>query len=97
MFIVAIIPLMFSPGIDGGECKSIRFSVEAAVFSFAVDRPEAPGEVESWSVGALLLADVGKDGVEEPASVGAIESEVPDVLLQFLRPLLGWSAMQSGE
>ena len=48
MFIVAIIPLMFSPGIDGGECKSIRFSVEAAAFSFAVDGPGAPVEVESW-------------------------------------------------
>ena len=81
MFIVAIIPLMFSPGIDGGECKSIRFSVEVAAFSFAVDGPGAPVEVESWSVGTLLLADAWEDGVEEPASVGAIESEVPDVLL----------------
>ena len=39
---------------------------------------------------ALLLADVWEDGLEEPASVGAIESEVPDVLLllfQFLQPL----------
>ena len=84
---------MFSPGIDGGECKSIRFSVEAAAFSFAVDGPGAPVEVESWSVGTLLLADAWEDRVEEPASVGAIEPEVPDVLflllLLLLRPLLG--------
>lgn len=91
MFIGAIIPLMFTPGIDGGECKSIRFSVGAAAFSFAVDGPGAPVEVGSWSVGALLLADAWEDGVEEPASVGTTESEVPDLLLllRFLRPLLG--------
>ena len=89
-FIMAIIPLMFSPDIDSGECKSIRLAGGASAFPLTVVGPGAPVGVESWSVGALLLADAWEDGVEEPASVGATESEVPDLLLLlFLRPLLG--------
>ena len=102
MFIVAIIPLMFSPGINGGECKSIRSAGGASVFPLTVVRPGAPVGGESWGVGALPLADAWEDG---PASVGATEPEVPPplsglILLLFLlllRPLLGYSIMQSGE
>ena len=105
MFIVAIIPLMFSPGINGGECKSIRSAGGASVFPLTVVGPGAPVGGESWGVGALPLADAWEDGIEEPASVGATEPEAPPplsglILLLFLlllRPLLGYSIMQSGE
>ena len=62
-----------------------------------------PGAPTDGGVGALPLADVLEDGVEEPASVGATESEVPRsglVLLLFLlllQPLLGHSVMKSDE
>ena len=67
---VAIIPLIFSPGINDGESKSIRFSAGAAAFPLTVDGPGAPVGVESCSVGvALPPADVWEDGTEDPASV----------------------------
>ena len=47
-FIVAIIPLMFSLGINDGECKSIRSAVVG---------PEAPVGGEGGGVEALPLAD----------------------------------------
>ena len=75
---VAIIPLILSPGINGGESKSIRLSAGAAAFSLAVDGPGAPVGVESWGVGAALPpADAWEDGTEEPASVGTTEFGVP--------------------
>ena len=50
-------------------------------------------------VGPLPLAKAWEDGAEKPASVGATESEVPPlfglILLLPLRPLLGYSVMQS--
>jgi hypothetical protein len=84
---------MFSPGINGGECKSIRSAGGASAFPLAVVGPGAPVGGESGGVGALLLADAWEDGAEEPAS------EVPPalcslILLLFfllLWPLLGWS------
>ena len=104
MFIVAIIPLMFSPGINGGESKSIRLAGGAAAFPLAVDGPGTPVGGKSWGVGALPPADTWEDGAEEPASVGTTEIGVPLalsglVLLFLLRlwPLLGESIMQSGE
>ena len=86
-FIVAIIPLMFSPGINGAECKSIRFAGGASAFPFSVVGPGAP---VGGGIGALPLADAWEDGAEEPAS------EVPPalfglllLLLFLLLPLLG--------
>ena len=96
MFIVAIIPLMFSPGINGGECKSIRLVGGASAFPLTVVGPGAP--VGGEGVGALPLVEAWEDGAEEPASVGATESEVPPslsglillfLLLLLLQPLLG--------
>ena len=93
---VAIIPLIFSPGINDGESKSIRFSVGTAVFSLAVDRPGAPVGGESCNVGAALPpADAWEDGSEKPAST---EFGVPPVLFLLLLllsfwPLLGCSIM----
>ena len=86
-FIVAITPLMFSPGITDGECKSIRLGA----FPLSVIGPGAPTGGESGGVGTLLLADAWEDGAEEPAS------EVPPslsglillLLLLLLWPLLG--------
>ena len=64
---VAIIPLiLFSPGINGGESKSITFSAGAAAFPFTVDGPGTPVGVESWG-------DAWEGGTEEPASVGTTE------------------------
>ena len=81
---VAIIPLIFSPGINGGESKSIRFSAGAAAFSLAVDGPGAPVGVESWGVGAALPpANAWEDGTEKPASVGTTEFGVPPALFCF--------------
>ena len=57
MFIVAIIPLMFSPGIEGGECKSIRLAGGTSAFPLVVDGPGAPVGMESWGVGTLPPAD----------------------------------------
>lgn len=78
---------MFSPGINGGECKSIRLAGGAYAFPFSVVGPGAPVGGEGGGVGALPLADVWEDGAEEPAS------EVPPglilLLLLLLRPLLG--------
>ena len=88
-FIVAVIPLMFSPGITGGECKSIRSAEGASAFPLSVVGPGAP---VGGDVGALPLADAWEDGAEESAS------EVPPalsdlilllLLLLLLRPLLG--------
>ena len=92
---MAIIPLRFFPaGIDGGECKSIKFAGGASTFLVG---PGAPVGGESGGVGALLLADAWEDGAEEPVSVGATDLEVPYALsdivllhcLLFLRSLLG--------
>ena len=47
MFIVAIIPLIFSPGINGGEFKSIRLAGGASTFPLTVDGPGAPVGGES--------------------------------------------------
>ena len=96
---------MFSPGIYGAECKSIRSAGGASAFPFSVVGPGAPVGGEGGGVGALPLADAWEDGAEEPASVGATESEVPPLsglilllfLLLLLQPLLGHSVMQSGE
>ena len=41
MFIVAISPLMFSPGIDGGELKSMRLAGGVFAGPLIVDSPEA--------------------------------------------------------
>ena len=94
MFMVAIIPLIFSPGINGGEFKSIRLAGGASTFPLGVDGPGAPVGGESWGVGALPPADTWEDGA---ASVGTTESEKPPalsglfllLLLLRLRPLLG--------
>ena len=75
---VAIIPLIFSPGINERESKSIRFSAGAAAFSLAVDGPGAPVGVESCHVGAALPpADAWEDGTEDPVSVVTTEFGVP--------------------
>ena len=69
----------------------------------AVLGPGAPTGGEGGGIGALPLADALEDGVEEPASVGATESEVPPrsglvlLFLLLLQPLLGYSVMQSDE
>ena len=47
-FIVASIPLMFSPGINDGECKSMRSAVVG---------PGASLGGEGGGIGALPLAD----------------------------------------
>ena len=103
--IVAFIPLIFSAGVNGGECKSIRLAggVSTCTLVLAVLGPGAPIGGESGGMGALLLDDALEDGVEEPASVGATESEVPPrsglvlLFLLLLQPLLGYSVMQSDE
>ena len=88
-FIVAIIPLILSPGINGAERKSIRLAGGASAFPFSVVGPGAPvgGEGGGTCIGALPLADAWEDGAEEPAS------EVPPalfgLLLLLLLPLLG--------
>ena len=93
---VAIISLIFSPGINEGESKSIRFSVGTAVFSLTVDRSGAPVGGKSCSVGAALQpADAWENGSEKPAST---EFGVPPVLFLLLLllcfwPLLGCSIM----
>ena len=82
---------MLSPGINGGECKSIRSAGGASVFPFSVVGPGAPVGGEGGGVGALPLANAWEDGAEERAS------EVPPALsglillhlLLLLRPLLG--------
>ena len=97
MFMVAIIPLIFSPGVNGGEFKSIRLAGGMSAYPLTVDGPGAPVGGESWGVGALPSADTWEDGAEEPASVGATESVMPPalsglfllLLLLRLRPLLG--------
>ena len=84
---VAIIPLIFSPGINDGDSKSIRSSAGAAAFPLVVD---GPGAVESWDVEAA--ADAWEDGTEEPGSVRTTEFGVPPALFLLLlrfRPLLG--------
>ena len=87
MFIVAIIPLIFSPGSNGGECKSIRSAGGASAFPLTV---VGPGGGESWGVGALPLADAWEDGAEELACT---ESDALSglflLLLLLLLPLLG--------
>ena len=98
---------MFSAGVNGGECKSIRLAGGASTctLALAVLGPGAPTGGEGGGVGALPLADALEDGVEEPASVGATESKVPPrsglvlllILLLLLQPLLGYSVMQSDE
>ena len=96
-FIVAIISLMFSPGINGGECKSIRSAGGASVFLLNSGWPRSTSRVrvggEGGSVGAFPLAEAWE---EEPPSVRATESEVPPtlsglILLLLLQPLLGHS------
>ena len=57
MFIVAIIPLKFFPGIEGGECKSTRLAGGTSVFPLVVDGPGAPVGMESLGVGTLPTAD----------------------------------------
>ena len=80
---------MFSLGINGGECKSIRSAGGASVFPFSVVGQGAPVGGEGGGVGALPLANAWEDGAEEPAS------EVPPalsgliLLLLLLQPLLG--------
>ena len=62
MFIVAISPLMFSPGEDAGVCRSIKLGV--SVGTLMVDGPEAlMGEGRAL----LSLAEHGDDDAEEPA------------------------------
>ena len=84
---------MFAPGDDSGVLKSIRLAGVSA-------GPLVPGALvqeERW-------AELGEDAddVEEPASVGATEPELPFdfLLLLFLRllglpPLLGWAITRS--
>ena len=48
---------MFSPGINGAECKSIRSAGGASAFPFSVVGPEAPVGGEGGGVGALPLTD----------------------------------------
>ena len=97
---------MFSAGVNGGECKSIRLAGGAStcMLALAVLGPGAPTGGEGGGVGAFPLADaLEDDGVEEPASVGATESEVPPrsglvlLFLLLLQPLLGYSVMKSDE
>ena len=57
MFIVAIIPLMFSPGI---EFRSVTLVEGVSTYPLTVDGsgvPFRPLSGESWSVRALPLAD----------------------------------------
>ena len=73
MFIVAISPLMFSPGDDTGVCKSIRLAgVSLDPLNDMVDGPGAPfglvGE-ERWTAALVPLAELGEDNVEEPGPV----------------------------
>ena len=84
---MAIISLMFSPGINGGECKSVR-----SVGGASADPTHSgwPRSTSRWErcVWALPLAEAWE---EEPASVGATESEVPSLsglILLLLQPLL---------
>ena len=86
-FVVAIIPLMFSPGINGGECKSIRSAGGASAFPLSVVGPEAPVGGEGGGIGAFPLADVREDGAEAPVS--KVPPALSGLLLLLLRPLLG--------
>ena len=94
MFIVAIIPLMFSSGTLGGELKSIRLT---SADPLAVAPFRSVGG-ESWSVD-LSLVDSLEVGAEEPASVEATESPTLSgfflFLLLCLRPLLEESVQSS--
>ena len=93
MFIVAIIPLMFSPGDDTGVFKSIRWAGTSA------DPVNGPGALlgeERWTAALLPLAELSDDDVEEPASICPTEAEFPSLcglflllLLLDLPPLLG--------
>ena len=47
MFMVAIILLIFSPGIKGGEFKSTRLAGGASAYPLTVDGPGAPVDGES--------------------------------------------------
>ena len=93
MFIVAIIPLILSPGIGGGELKSIRLSVGACTHPLTVDSLEAPlWPVVVWGVGVLPLAVVLECEAEEPASVWATAPALCGLFLLLflhLRPFLG--------
>ena len=55
---------MFSPGVNGGECKSIRSAGGASTFPLAVLGPGAQVGGEGGGVGALPLDDAWEDGVE---------------------------------
>ena len=47
MFMVTIILLIFSPGINGGEFKSIRLAGRASAYPLTVDSPGASVDGES--------------------------------------------------
>ena len=86
---------MFSPGINGGECRSIRSAGGASELSLTVVGPGTLEGGEGGGIGPLPLAEAWEDGADEPVSVGATESEVPPLSgLLLLRPLLGHSIMQ---
>ena len=87
MFKVAIIPSMVSPDIDGGEFKSMRLGEGVSTDPLTVDGPGAPVDVESWGAGVLLPVDAWEDKADQPALVGATESEMPlcDLFLLLLR------------
>ena len=63
MFKVAIIPLMFPPGEDCGEFKSMRLAGGVSAGPLTVDSPEAlftSVGVESWGAETLSLAVEGE-------------------------------------
>ena len=98
MFKVAISPLMFSPGFDCGEFKSMRLSA-VSVDPLIVDGPGTLLRLvggERWATKVVSPAEAWEDDAEKPASLWATEPELPPslcglflLLLLRLRPLLG--------
>ena len=103
IFRVAIRLLMFSAGIGGGESKSMRLAGGVSVDLLMVDSPGAPfrpvggesaevlspAEVPPW-------AEVWEDDTEEPVSE-LLPAFFLLLLRLRLRPLLGYSFVQSSE
>ena len=83
MFIIAIIPLMFSL-----QALMMAIRLAASAFPLTVVGPGAPIGGESCGVGALPLADAWKDGAEVRVFVVATDLDVSsaffDLFLLFL-------------
>ena len=91
MFMVAIIPLMLSPGIGGGTLRSIRLAVGASLTEDSLGLPLWPAVGDIWDVGALPLAVVLAGEADELALVWVTTPALFGffLLLLGLWPLLG--------